>query len=256
MRVNPVKLALQRGDVQVGTWIHTLGSRQLPRVLATAGYDYVIVDMEHSAFSLETVVDLCQAATAAGLASLVRPPAKQAHLISRPLDNGALGIWAPHVDTRDDAEAVVRAALFPPRGERGSQPPNAHTDFESFAAAEYMDAANQQTLIMVQIESRQALDNLDAILSTPGVDGACVGRGDLSADLGVAGVRDHPEVLAGVHAMIEACGRHGRIPGLLVQDVADARAWIARGVRMVSYASEVMVLRNAARAALAEIRAD
>jgi 2-keto-3-deoxy-L-rhamnonate aldolase RhmA len=255
MRTNRVKLALHEGRVQVGTWIHTLGSRQLPRVLATAGYDYVLIDMEHSAFSIETVADLCQAATAAGLLPVVRPPAKQAHLISRPLDNGAVGIWAPHVDTREDAEAVVRAAKFPPLGERGSQPPNANTDFASFAAAQYMADANRETLVMVQIESRQALNNLDAILTTPGVDGACVGRGDLSADLGVAGARDHPEVLAGVEAMIAACRRHGRIPGLLVQDVPDARAWIAKGIRMVSYSSEVMVLRDAARAALAEIRA-
>lgn len=253
MRTNEVKRALQDGEIKVGTWIHTLGSMQLPQILATTGFDYVHIDMEHSAFSLQTVAEMCQAALSAGLMPIVRPPAKDPHLISRPLDNGALGVLVPHVDTAEQAEAAVQAVKFPPRGLRGSQPPSFHTSFARVDAKDYMDQANRETLVMVQIESREAIQNLDEILAIDGVDGSTLGRGDLASELGISD-RDHPEVLAGLEAMIEACRRHGKIPGLMVQQTDDARQWIERGIRYVTYASEVLMIRNAGQAAIAEIR--
>ena len=254
MRVNNVKRSLQAGQVQVGTWIHTFGSYQLPQVLATAGFDYVHIDMEHSAFSLQTVAEMCQASQSAGLVPFVRPAGREHHLVSRPLDNGAMGILMAHVDDSRDAEAAVRAVKFPPIGDRGSQPPSFHTSFARVNPKEYMAQANDETLLLVQIESLTAIGNLDEILGTPGVDGATLGRGDLAAELGVPN-RDHPDVLAAVHAMIAACRRNQKIPGLLVQEVDEARDWIAQGVRLVTYASEVLMLRNAAAAAVQTIKA-
>jgi 2-keto-3-deoxy-L-rhamnonate aldolase RhmA len=253
MRNNEVKRALMAGEIKVGTWIHTLGARQLPQVLATTGFDYVHIDMEHSAFSLETVAEMCQAALSAGLMPIVRPPGKDHHLISRPLDNGAQGVLIPHVDTAEQAEAAVQAVKFPPRGLRGSQPPSFHTSYAKVDTGEYMEEANRETLVMVQIESRDAIDHLDEILAVAGVDGSTLGRGDLAAEFGVSN-RDHPEILAGLEAMIEACERHGKIPGLMVQQTEDARQWIERGIRYVTYASEVLMIRTAGNAALAEIR--
>jgi 4-hydroxy-2-oxoheptanedioate aldolase len=109
-------------------------------------------------------------------------------------------------------------------------------------------------MVMVQIESRRAVGNLDEILSVEGVDGAVVGRGDLSAELGVNGQRDHPEVLAAVDSLIEVCRRHGKFPGLLVQEVAEAQQWIDRGIRMIAYASDATILRDAAAVAVDQIR--
>jgi 2-keto-3-deoxy-L-rhamnonate aldolase RhmA len=253
MRANQVKQALLRGEIRVGTWVHTLGSLQLPQVLATTGFDYVHIDMEHSAFSLERVAEMCQAALSAGLMPVVRPPGKEHHLISRPLDNGAQGVLIPHVDTAAQALAAVQAVKFPPLGLRGSQPPSFHTSFAKVDAKEYMERANRETLVMVQIESREAIENIDRILAVDGVDGSTLGRGDLAAELGVSD-RDHPDVLAGLEKMIAACERHGKIPGLMVQQASDAQVWIERGIRYVTYASEVLMIRNAGEAALAEIR--
>jgi 2-keto-3-deoxy-L-rhamnonate aldolase RhmA len=255
IRANRVKQRAAAGDVQVGVWIHTLGHPALPQILATAGFDFVYVDMEHSAFSLETVAQLCAGALYAGLAPFVRPPAREHHLISRPLDNGAMGIVMPHVDTADDARAAVRAIRFPPLGDRGSQPPSVVTDFRHVDATEYRAAANAETMLMVQIESREAVRNIEEILAVDGVDGAVVGRGDLAAELGVS-ARDHPEVIAAVETLIAACERQEKVPGLLVQQVDEARAWVAKGVRMIAYASETIILRNAAQEAIAAIRAD
>jgi 4-hydroxy-2-oxoheptanedioate aldolase len=254
MRENRVKAELLRGQVRVGTWLHTLCAAELPQILATSGFDFVNIDMEHSSFSLKAVGDLCFAARQAGIVPVVRPPDRQHHLISRPLDNGALGIYAPHVDTVGDAQGVVDAAKFPPLGHRGSQPPSVNTSFRSFDAGEYMPRANAETMVIVQLESALALRNMDAILALSGVDGAVIGRGDLAADLGLGGQRGHPRIDRAVEDMITACGRHGKIPGLMVLDLDDGAAWIERGVRMVTYASEMLMLREAGRAAVDRLR--
>lgn len=255
MRHNRVKRALEEGKVQVGTWVSVLRTPQVARILATAGLDFIYIDMEHSNFSIETVGDLCCYAQAAGLVPIVRPPAKDAHLLSRPLDSGAMGLLIPHVDTREEAEAAVRAAKYPPRGTRGFNLQSPHSDFAMAKAEEYVKAADEETLLIVQIESDQGIRNLDEILSVEGVDGAVVGRGDMSADLGVTGQTNHPEVTMRVEQMIAVCQRHGKFAGLLVPNVPAAKEWIAKGIRLVPCASDVNYLLNAAASATADIKA-
>lgn len=254
MRPNKVKRALMNGEVQIGTWINVLRTPQITRMVATAGFDFLYIDMEHSILSIETVGDLCYAALAAGLVPIVRPPAKDPHLLTRPLDGGAMGLLIPHVDTREEAEAVIRAICFPPLGERGMNLQGVHTGFGKANGDEYVKATHAETLLLLQIESDRGIGNLDGILSVDGVDGAVIGRADLSTDLGLPGQTNHPEVVRRVETMIAACQRHGKIPGLLVQDIASAKEWIAKGVRLVPYANEVSVLVNAWAKAVGEIR--
>ncbi|MDI6809549.1 MAG: aldolase/citrate lyase family protein [Candidatus Eisenbacteria bacterium] len=254
MRPNKVKRALMNGEVQIGTWVNVLRTPQIAQMLATAGFDFMYIDMEHSTLSIETVGDLCYAALAAGLVPIVRPPAKEHHLLSRPLDGGAMGLLIPHVDTREEAEAVIKAVRFPPLGERGVNLMGVHTDFGRANGDEYIKSTHAETLLLVQIESDRGIGNLDKILSVDGVDGAVIGRADLSTDLGLPGQTNHPEVVRRVEMMIAACQRHRKIPGLLVQDVASAKEWIAKGIRLVPYANEVSLLINAGARAVDEIR--
>jgi 2-keto-3-deoxy-L-rhamnonate aldolase RhmA len=250
VRENRVKRELLAGNVQVGTWIHSLASPEVPRVLATAGLDYVNIDMEHSLLSMESVGHLCATALDVDLVPIVRPAGHYQHAVSRPLDNGALGILAPHVDDRATAERLVRIVRFPPQGDRGAQPPNIHQSFQSGDVAAYLAEANKQTLLMVQIESPKALENLDDILSVDGIDGATVGRGDLSAELGIAGRRGDPRILAAVEDTVASCLRNGKISGLLLNSTDEADHWIERGVRLLTFASEVIFMRNAAETAV------
>jgi len=254
VRPNRVKRALMNGDVQIGTWVNVLRTPQIAQMLATAGFDFMYIDMEHSIFSIETVGDLCHAALAAGLVPIVRPPAKDPHLLSRPLDGGAMGLLIPHVDNREEAEAVVRAIRFPPLGERGMNLQGVHTGFGRASGDEYVKSTHAETLLLVQIESERGISNLDQILFVDGVDGAVIGRADLSTDLGLPGQTNHPEVVRRVEMMIAACRQHRKIPGLLVQDVASAKEWIAKGIRLVPYANEVSLLVNAGARAVGEIR--
>jgi 4-hydroxy-2-oxoheptanedioate aldolase len=241
------------GEVQIGTWVNALGVPQIAQMVATAGFDFMYIDMEHSAFSMETVGDLCFAALAAGVVPIVRPAAKKPHLLTRPLDNGAMGLLIPHVDTRE-AEAIVRAIRFPPLGQRGMNLTGVHTGFARADGDAYVKATHAETLLLVQIESDRGIGNLNEILSVEGVDGAVVGRADLSTDLGLPGQTNHPEVVRRVETLIAACQRHQKIPGLLVQDVASAKEWIAKGIRLVPYASEVSLLVDAGARAVGEIR--
>ena len=254
MRDNKVKRALMNGEVQIGTWVNVLHAPKIIQMLATAEFDFVYIDMEHSSFSIQTVGDLCYAALSVGLVPIVRPSAKEAHLLSRPLDSGAMGLLVPHVDTEAEAEAVVAAVRFPPQGKRGMNLVGVHTGFGKSDPKAYLRSTHAETLILVQIESDIGIGNLDKILAVEGIDGAVIGRADLSADIGLPGQMNHPEVVRRVETMISACQKHGKIPGLLVPDVASAKEWIGKGIRLVPYANEVSILVNAAKQAVGEIR--
>jgi 2-keto-3-deoxy-L-rhamnonate aldolase RhmA len=243
-----------RGEVRVGTWVTTLRTPQIAQMIASAGFDFLYIDMEHSCFSMETVGDLCFAALGAGLVPIVRPPAKEPYLLSRPLDSGAMGLLIPHVDTKEQAEAVIEAIRFPPDGERGISLIGPHTGFSKTNAEEYVRSTHAETLLLVQIECDAAVNNIDEILSVDGVDGAVIGRADLSNDLGLPGQINHPEIVKRVEMLIAACKRHKKIPGLLVHDIATAKEWIAKGIRLVPYANEVSLLVNAGQQAVREIR--
>lgn len=238
----------------MGTWVTTLRTPQIAQMIATAGFDFLYIDMEHSCFSIETVGDLCFAALAAGLVPIVRPPGKNPEMLSRPLDSGAMGLLIPHVDTREEAQALVKAIRFPPEGERGINLLGPHTGFTRADGEEYVRSTHSETLLLVQIESDKGIENLDKILSVEGVDGGVIGRADLSNDIGLLGQVNHPEVVKRVEMLIAACQRHKKIPGLLVQDVATAKEWIAKGIRLVPYANEVSLLVNAGAQAVNEIR--
>ena len=254
MRPNKVKQALNRGEVQIGTWINTLPNPRVVQMMSAAGFEFIYIDMEHSSFSIETVGDLCFTALSVGLVPIVRPPAKDPQLLSRPLDSGAMGLLIPHVDTEVEAVDVVRAIKYPPLGERGLSLRGVHTGFKKCDGQEYVKSTNEETLLIVQIESDKGIQNLEKILSVDGVDGAVIGRGDLSGDLGLPGQTNHPEVVKRVEIMIAACWKYGKIPGLLVQDVASAKEWIAKGILLVPYSNEVNMLTDTATNAVGEIR--
>ena len=160
MRPNKVKHALNRGEVQIGTWINTLPNPRVVQMMSAAGFEFIYIDMEHSSFSIETVGDLCFTALSVGLVPIVRPPAKEPQLLSRPLDSGAMGLLIPHVDTEVEAGDVVRAIKYPPLGERGLSLRGVHTGFSKCDGQEYVKATNEETLLIVQIESDKGIRTL------------------------------------------------------------------------------------------------
>ena len=189
---NHVKEKLGRGDVVASMTVRLIRGIEIARVAKTAGFDSLYVDMEHSSFSFDTMSQICMAALAAEVTPLVRVPGVDA--VQRTLDGGALGIIAPHIRSAAEAREYVKAAKYPPLGDRSNAGNLPHLQYRSFPAAEAYAAVDAATMVIVQFESAAAIDNADAIMAVDGVDMVLIGTNDLLADFGLPGQYDHPRL--------------------------------------------------------------
>src|SRR5579872_4752003 len=198
MRTNPVKHALAAGKAVFGSEISRLRSPEIARLYAAAGFDFIFIDMEHSAFGLETVGDIIAMARISGIVPIVRVPQAEYAFVARVLDQGAQGIIVPRVNDAQTVRAIVSWMRYPPEGIRGFADTAPQTDHQRVRVDDFIKANNCETLCIIQIERRQALENLDEMLAVPGVDVACLGCMDLSIDLGVPGQVEHPAMVAAI----------------------------------------------------------
>jgi 2-keto-3-deoxy-L-rhamnonate aldolase RhmA len=255
MRDNPLKLRLARGETAFGTMAFEFASPGLARVVANAGADFILLDMEHSGWGFETIKAQIAHAHGAGIVPIVNPAGHGHSLITRALDLGALGVMVPVVETHAQAEAIVRATRYPPEGTRGAAFGVAHTDYRIGDVPAAIKAENARTMVIVKIETTKGVANADEILAVPGVDVGFVGHADLSVSLGRPQQFDHPEFIAARDAVVAACRKHGKVAGCLVGTPEWGRAWIAQGFRMVAYLGDIWLLGEALRAGLAAMRA-
>lgn len=238
MKTNRVRSLLREDRPAVGTWL-TLADTVSAQLMATTGFDWLTVELEHSHLSFEHAARACAIVSASGCVPLVRVPLNSPENIKRVLDTGAWGIVVPLVNTRAECEAVVRAARYPPLGGRsvGGQlgPVNFGTD-----PGTYFARSNDEILVVVMAETREAVDNIDAILSVPGIDAVFVGPNDLHASLGATPAFDSdlPAFNDALARILAAARRHGVAPGIHVPDATQARRRIAEGWRFVAVSSE------------------
>jgi len=172
----------------------------------------------------------------------------------KPLDSGAAGLLVPIVDTADQAREVISYAKYPPNGNRGAALSRAHSLYSRPRATEYLVQANEATFIAVQAESPEAIENLESIASTPGVDCIFVGPFDLSVGMGIPGQLTHPKEVDAIEQVIEICRRHDVVPGIHMADVTMLKAWIQKGMRFVSFSSDVDLLARAAAESLSQLK--
>jgi 2-keto-3-deoxy-L-rhamnonate aldolase RhmA len=251
-----LKTRLAAGDIVFGTMVFEFDSPGLARIVASAGADFIILDMEHSGWSVETIKRQIAHANGAGLTALVNPPSDAHDAICRPLDLGAAGIMVPVVETQAQAEAIVRATRYPPSGTRGAAFGVAHDGYRVGDVAATMAAANEHTLVVVKIETATGARNADAIMSVPGVDVGFVGHTDLSVSLGIPGCFADPAFLAARDAVAAACRRHGKAAGCLIATPEQGHDWIAAGFRLITYLGDIWLLGNALRSGLDAMRQD
>ncbi len=251
---NNVKGKLARGEVVSSMTVRLVRGIEIARIAKTAGFDSLYVDMEHSSFSLETTGQICMAALEAGVTPLVRVPGVAE--VSRVLDGGALGIIAPHVRSAAEAKDYVRAAKFPPLGERSAAGPLPHLQYRSFPAAAADAALNEATLLMVQFESDEALANADTIAAVDGIDMVMIGANDLLADWSLTGQYEHPRLREAYAKTIAACLKHGKHAGVggLSSRPELAAAFVRMGARYVSTGTDLGFLLAACTAKAKEVR--
>jgi 4-hydroxy-2-oxoheptanedioate aldolase len=252
---NAVKERLARGEVASSMTVRLTRGVEIAQLAKTAGFDSLYVDLEHSSLSLETTGQICIAALQAGIAPFVRVP--QLELAQRVLDGGALGIIVPDVRSAAQARDAVRAAKYPPLGERGFATALPHFQFRSMPANEQYAALNTATMVIVQFESADSVDRADEIFAVEGVDLVLFGTNDMTADMGIPGEYDHPRVRDAYARAIAAAKKHGKHVGVgglggRPKLVAD---FVKMGARYVSTGTDLGFLLSAATASAHQVRA-
>jgi 4-hydroxy-2-oxoheptanedioate aldolase len=245
---NPLKERLGASrEPSFGTWI---SSPSVVSVDALRGldFDWFVIDTEHAPVNTETVATMVSLLRDGPPTPIVRVGNVDQYLVKQALDAGAQGILVPRVSTATQARAAVAYAKYPPEGVRGAAA-SAATRYGSELAS-YLRTANHELLVGVQIETREGLDNVDAIAGVEGVDILFVGQQDLTLSLGLVDDRKNPKVVEGLRAVVDACERHGKVPGTLVIDAEEKRSALELGFRFISLASDVRFLLNGARAFL------
>jgi 2-keto-3-deoxy-L-rhamnonate aldolase RhmA len=246
---NKLKRALLERQVTLGGWIQ-IGHPACAEVLARAGFDWVCVDLEHGAIDLETTADIFRALSGFDGVPVARLPLNEPIWIHRALDAGAHGLIIPMVKTAAEAEAAVREAKYPPRGVRGFGYSRANLYGADFSS--YIASANDEIALVMQIEHKDAVANLEAILQVDGVDGVFVGPLDLSGSMGIAGKLDHPRMLAALETCRAACDAHQKSAGLHIirPDAANIRRALEEGYTMLALGLDNVFMEQSARAAL------
>jgi 2-keto-3-deoxy-L-rhamnonate aldolase RhmA len=254
IRSNAVKALQKAGKPAFGTWITLCPHPRVVKILAAAGFDFVIIEMEHTDFSFETVGVLAMLARETGLTPIVRPPgALKPHDLTRPLDAGAQGLLLPAVETAEQLAYAVESTKYHPLGNRPMNLRGPHTDYFNGSPREIIDHLNAETMIVAMVESRRAIDNLREILEVPGLDCIMVGPDDLSQDLGVPGEMQAPVLLDAFEEIFKRC-QDARVPyGLSAQTPEMAQRWIDKGATWVPYQNDAAMVLNAARAAVPQL---
>jgi 2-dehydro-3-deoxyglucarate aldolase/4-hydroxy-2-oxoheptanedioate aldolase len=247
---NAALAKLRAGGYAFGTWVQQVRTPSIMRWIASSGFDFAFIDGEHSDFSLETIGAMCEMARATGLVPIVRPDEASRPLVNRIQDVGAQGLMFHDVTTRDEVEQLLQWTRYPPDGVRGSTSYGPAMDYVVAPGAELKRVLNDNTLLVVQIESVAGVENVDAILAGGGVDVVEVGRGDLSTALGVPLELRHPLVLDAIEHIGSACKRHGVSLGVNCGSLDEARDMIERGVTCVSFSNERRILLESYRAAV------
>lgn len=234
------------GEFVFGTLVTELRLPSLSVRLASAGFDFFVIDMEHGALDTSWAADFIVTARLSGIVPLVRPLSPTREHLSRLLGLGAAGVMVPNVETAEQAVRIVRSAHYPPDGTRGWSAHPAQVDFESMNTAELASASNETTFVMMQIESQLGVENASDILAVDGIDAVLIGPGDLSLNLGVPGDYDHPDFVGAVRSVFAAAREHGVTAGIHCHNPEFAREWRAAGAGLLTYSSDMGFLDSAA----------
>jgi 4-hydroxy-2-oxoheptanedioate aldolase len=248
---NPLKRALREGRPQIGLWSQ-LASATAVEVLAGSGFDFLVIDAEHAPNELPSILAQLRAMAGGTAEPVVRVPWNDPVILKRVLDIGARSLLVPFVQDADEARRAVAATRYPPRGIRGVA---LVTRASRYGRVEdYAARAQDELCVLVQIETRAALGNLEPIAAVDGVDGLFIGPSDLAASMGHLGDSAHPEVRAAIDDAVRRIGTAGKASGILAFVDEDARHWLALGCRFVAVGSDVGLLARHGEALAARLR--
>jgi len=237
---------IKQGEIVLGQMALEMFTPGFGPMLAACGLDFVIFDMEHGRCDINLLAEMVASCRGTGIFPMARVPDVNFAPLSRALDVGARGVMVPRVETRQQAEDIVSQLKYAPMGRRGVALGIAH-DLYRHGSPEFFAQANEETCVVLLLETERAFENLEEIVSVPGVDIAWVGHYDLTVSMGIPTQFDHPRCLAAMDALVETCRRHGVAPGFLPGTPDAAVHWIEKGFRAISLGSDIGVFMDGMR---------
>ena len=244
---NIAKERLVAGELSIGMGVKAVRGVEIARIMKTAGYDWLFIDLEHGPTSVETAYTISVAALDAGIAPIVRVPHDELALATRCLDGGALGIVIPHVDTAEEARAMVNAFRYQPLGHRSIAGGYPQFGFAPTPAAQVTKEMNDATLVIAMIETPRAVENAHQIAAVPGIDVLLMGTNDLCMEMGIPGQLDNERLVASIQTVLDACKRHGKWAGLGgIYGKELLKRYIDMGMQMILAGNDLPLLVAAA----------
>lgn len=254
--VNRTKALLRAGGLALGMGLRQARTVDIASIAGTCGFDWLFIDTEHNSMSIDTAAQIAMAAIATGVTPIVRVPGHEHHHCARALDNGALGVVVPHVDTAEQAKKIADFCRYPPLGHRSIAGNMPALRFAALPVGEATQRMNEENLVVVMLETPLAIENAEAIAAVPGVDVLLVGTNDLCAEMGIHGQFGDPRVSAAYDKVIAACKKHGKFPGMGgVYDPALMQKYVGMGMRFILSGNDLAFLMAAAKERAAMLRA-
>jgi 2-keto-3-deoxy-L-rhamnonate aldolase RhmA len=246
--INTTRRKLEEGQLALGMGLRQARTVDIADIAKTCDFDWLFIDMEHNSMSMDTAAQICSASLAVGVTPIVRVPGHESFHASRLLDTGALGVVVPHVSNAAEARRAVDNCRFPPYGKRSIPGGLPQISFQAKPLTEVIEHINKETLVVVMIETREGLDNVDEIAAVPGIDVLLVGTNDMAAELGVAGQLGHELVRNAVKRVCEASRKHRVFPGVGgVYDEALMKLYVEMGSRFILSGSDLAFMMHGAR---------
>jgi 2-keto-3-deoxy-L-rhamnonate aldolase RhmA len=242
------------GECVYGTMIRQARDPGAPSIFAAAGYDFVFIDMEHGNYNMETVADLIRGAKSAGIATIIRVPHLETHFISRVLDAGAEGIMVPMTSTKEQAEEIVRYSKYTPLGQRGFGNQTGQTDYRPLKTPDFMKEANENTLIVAQIETREAIENIEVILDVEGIDVGLIGPNDLSISMGIPDQMGSEIITKAIDKVVESAKKKGKASGIHIGNIEALKKWRTKGMTVLVFSTDIGFMYNASKSNLEELK--
>jgi 4-hydroxy-2-oxoheptanedioate aldolase len=246
LKESHVKKKLLKGGFCLGIFSN-IPSPSISEIAGYAGFDFIIIDMEHGIMDFESVENMVRAADAVGISSIIRVPEARESYILRAVETGAQGVQVPHVEDRQTAELVVDSVKYAPLGNRGVSPYTRAANYSSLSPTEHFKKSNEETLVVLQIEGREGVENIESIVTVEGVDVLFAGPYDLSQSFGVTGDLDNPLVRRSMDKLIETCKIYGKWPGTFAPNIERARSWISAGMKYLAYSVDTGILYESLR---------
>lgn len=242
-----MKEKIQNREIVLGTMLSEISTPNVVRIMKTAGFEFMIVDCEHGYFDFSQLSAITSIANGFGMTLIVRVPSISKEFITRVLDMGVDGILVPMVNTVEDARHAVALTKYPPMGTRGISTTRAHTNYAPPPLHEYVEIANKHTIVFVQIESQEGVNNVDEIAAVEGVDALMVGPNDMAMDFGHPGNLEMPDITAAIERVVEAANKVNKPSGIIDSRINFLHKWQQKGMRVFSCGSEVGMMMDCAK---------